>query len=99
MLPGLVKVEECSQMRGRVLPAVAEFLEPIYTIFTQGSFAPVSTLDGPEGEGMVWRLSLGSSEEVSRGLGKFESRPRGPGGQPTSPHMGRRIGLVQPVFT
>ena len=57
----------------------------IYAIFTQGSFAQVSTLDGPEGEGMVWRLSLGSSEEVSKGLGKFESIPRGPGGQPTSP--------------
>ena len=65
MLPGLVRVEECSQMRGGVLPAVAEFLEPIYAIFTRGSFAPVSRLDGPEGEGLAWRLSLGTSEEVS----------------------------------
>ena len=40
MLTRLVRVEECSQRRSRVLPAVAEFLKPIYAIFIQGSLAP-----------------------------------------------------------
>ena len=40
MLSRLVRVEECSQTRGGVLPAVAGFLEPIFAHFTRGSFAP-----------------------------------------------------------
>ena len=72
MLPGLARVEKCSQRRDDGLPADAGFLEPIYVIFTLGNFTPVSRLDGPKGEGATWRLSLGSSEEVSRGLRKFE---------------------------
>ena len=42
MLPGLARVEECSQTRGGVLPAVIGFLESIFAFFTQGSFCPQS---------------------------------------------------------
>ena len=50
------------------------FLEPMYAM------PPVSRLDGPKGEGMSWRLSLGFLEEVSKGLRKIASVLRGPRG-------------------
>ena len=58
--------------------------------FPKGVLPPVSRLDGPKGEGMSWRLSLGFLEEVSKGLRKIDSVLRGPRGQ----GGGRRIGLV-----
>ena len=48
---------------------------------------PVSRLDGPKGGGLAWRLSLGSSEEVSKGFSKLEMDGRCPSGSPDSPHI------------
>ena len=51
MLPGLVRVEECPQMRGGVLPAVARFLGANSRYFTQRSFASGSQIRLSPGEG------------------------------------------------
>ena len=86
MLSRLVRVEECCQMRGGVLPAVAGFLQPIYAIFTQGSFAPGFKMgwtqgggDGLEVEFRILGGGLQRFEEVGDGLEMSQRLARGEG--------------------
>ena len=78
------------------MSAVVEFLEPIYAIFTQGSFAPGFKIgwtqgggDGLEAEFRILGGGFQRFEEVGDGLEVSKWL-----GDPPHTRGGRRVGLV-----